>query len=313
MGQDCRNSPTEIPTMPFPDTSAPFDADDGSSAFTVAALHLHPVKSCAGLSVPEARLAATGLAGDREWMLVDAAGEFVSQREHPRMALIRPRPQPGGGWALALPDAQAPLALAPSPESGDRLRVRIWDDEVDARAPSPEADRRLSAWLGEPVRLVHFAAGQRRLSSRKWTGDLEAENAFSDGYPVLVVSEAALDELNRRLAARGAAPVTLQRFRPNLVLAGLDAHAEDHLDELHIATPDGPVVLRLVKPCPRCPIPNIDPDSAVPGHEPGDTLAGYRADPRVGGAITFGMNAVIVEGVGRRLAVGQGGRGTVRF
>ena len=105
----------------------------------------------------------------------------------------------------------------------------------------------------------------------------------------------------------------MQRFRPNLVLAGLDAHAEDHLDELHIATPDGPVVLRLVKPCPRCPIPNIDPDTAVPGHEPGDTLAGYRADPRVGGAISFGMNAVIVEGVGRRLAVGQDGRGTVRF
>lgn len=311
MGQDCRNSPTEIPTMPFPDTSAPFDADDGSSAFTVAALHLHPVKSCAGLSVPEARLAATGLAGDREWMLVDAAGEFVSQREHPRMALIRPAIAADGSLQLQAPGL-APLQL-PAEPLGERLRVRVWDDEVAARSAGPGAARWFSECLGEPVRAVRFEAGQRRLSSRKWTGEIEAENAFSDGYPVLVVSQAALDELNRRLAARGQPAVTMQRFRPNLVLAGLDAHAEDHLDELHIATPDGPVVLRLVKPCPRCPIPNIDPDTAVPGHEPGDTLAGYRADPRVGGAISFGMNAVIVEGVGRRLAVGQGGRGTVRF
>ena len=105
----------------------------------------------------------------------------------------------------------------------------------------------------------------------------------------------------------------MARFRPNLVLDGLGPHGEDGLDELQFDTPDGPVTLRLVKPCPRCPIPNIDPDTAVAGHEPGDTLSRYRADARVDGAITFGMNAVIVEGVGRRLVAGQGGRGTVRF
>jgi uncharacterized protein YcbX len=151
------------------------------------------------------------------------------------------------------------------------------------------------------------------LSSPRWTGDLAAENAFSDGYPILVVSSAALAELNGRLAERGVAPMTLARFRPNLVLDGLAAHGEDGLDELLFDTPEGPIRLRLVKPCPRCPIPNIDPLTAEAGTEPGDTLASYRADARVGGAITFGMNAVIVEGFGRTLRLGQGGRGTVRF
>ena len=107
--------------------------------------------------------------------------------------------------------------------------------------------------------------------------------------------------------------VTVVPIRGNVGPRLAKINGEDGLDELQFDTPDGPVTLRLVKPCPRCPIPNIDPDTAVAGHEPGDTLSRYRADARVDGAITFGMNAVIVEGVGRRLVAGQGGRGTVRF
>lgn len=300
---------------PFASSTLPPDRpDDGSSPFTIAALHLYPVKSAAGLTVPETRLAPTGFAHDRQWMLVDAQHEFVTQREHARLALLRPQLGADGALTLQAPadTGLAPLVL-PAVAGGERLRVRVWDDVVAAHAVSAAVDRWCSAVVGEPVRLVQFAAGQRRLSSARWCGDVEAENAFSDGYPILVVSTASLAELNRRLAARGHAPVTLARFRPNLVLDGLDAHGEDHLDELHLDTADGPVRLRLVKPCPRCPIPNIDPVTALAGHEPGDTLAGYRADARVGGAVTFGMNAVIVEGVGRRLAVGQDGRGTVRF
>jgi hypothetical protein len=294
-------SPSDLPDLP----------DDGSSPFTIAALHLYPVKSAAGLTVPATVLAPTGFAHDRQWMLVDDQHAFVTQREHARLALLRPCLADDGALTLTAPD-RAPLVL-PATATGERLRVRVWDDVVAAHAVSADADRWCSDFVGAPVRLVQFAAGQRRLSSARWCGDVEAENAFSDGYPILVVSTASLAELNRRLAARGHAPVTLARFRPNLVLDGLDAHGEDGLDELHLDTPDGPVRLRLVKPCPRCPIPNIDPDTATAGHEPGDTLAGYRSDARVGGAITFGMNAVIVEGVGHRLAVGQAGRGTVRF
>ncbi|MFM2056297.1 MAG: hypothetical protein RLY71_682 [Pseudomonadota bacterium] len=286
-------------------------ADDGSSLVRIAGLHIYPIKSCAGLALPSVALAATGLAHDRQWMLVDADGEFVTQREYARLALVQPQLGADGALQLAAPGA-APLGL-PATATGERLRVRVWDDVVEAHAASATADRWFSDFLGEPVRLVQFAPGQRRLSSARWTGALQAENAFSDGYPILVVSAAALDELNRRLAAQGHPVVTMARFRPNLVLDGLDQHGEDHLDELVFETPDGPVRLRLVKPCPRCPVPNIDPATAVAGTEPGDTLASYRTDARVGGAITFGMNAVIVAGVGHRLAVGQGGRGTVRF
>jgi uncharacterized protein YcbX len=107
--------------------------------------------------------------------------------------------------------------------------------------------------------------------------------------------------------------VGIERFRPNLVLDGLDAHGEDFLDTLHFPTPEGEVVLKLVKPCTRCSIPSVDPATGVQGHEPGDTLAGYRADPRMNGGITFAMNAVIVEGIGRTLRVGQRGGAVIAF
>jgi uncharacterized protein YcbX len=195
----------------------------------------------------------------------------------------------------------------------ERARVRVWDDEIDAYDMGDLPAQWFSDFLGRRLRLARFDPEQRRLSSRRWTGDVEAGNAFSDGYPVLVLSQASLQSLNERLAARGVAPVAMQRFRPNLVLSGLQAHEEDHLHEIRFDTPEGPVRLRLVKPCARCPIPNVDPETAQTGHEPLDTLSGYRADPRVDGGITFGMNAVIVEGFERVLQVGARGEATVRF
>ena len=153
----------------------------------------------------------------------------------------------------------------------------------------------------------------RRLSSRRWTGAFEAENAFSDAYPLLVASTAGLAELNRRLAAAGEAPVTMERFRPNLVLDGLDAHGEDHLDEIRFTTPEGPVRLKLVKPCARCTIPDVDPATAEQGHAVGDVLASYRADARLDGALTFGMNAIVLEGVDCPVRVGMTGMADYRF
>ena len=120
-----------------------------------------------------------------------------------------------------------------------------------------------------------------------------------------MANQAALDELNTRLAAKGAAPVTMQRFRPNLVLSGLSPFDEDHIESLEITTEEGAVRLRLVKPCVRCSIPNVDPISAQTSHEPGDTLASFRADARMKGGITFGMNAVIIEGHEHLLRTGQ--------
>ena len=177
----------------------------------------------------------------------------------------------------------------------------------------PLAAQWFSDFCGRPLRLVRFDPEQRRLSDRKWTGTVEAENAFSDGFPLLVANSASLADLNARLAARGVAPVGMERFRPNLVLDGLAPWEEDHVDEIAIATPEGTLRLKLVKPCARCTIPSVDPATGVQGHEPGDTLAGFRADARVDGAVTFGMNAVVLEGVEHTLRVGQAARVTLAF
>jgi uncharacterized protein YcbX len=277
----------------------------------IAALRTHPVKSCAGLGLERSLVTATGLEWDRQWMVVDGQGRFVTQRERPAMARFQPLLD---GDRLRLGAPGLPALVLPTAVGGTRCRVTVWNDEVAAFDAGDEAARWLAQALGEPLRLVRFDPAQRRLSSARWTGELEAENGFSDGFPVLVASSAGLAELNRRLAERGHAPVGIERFRPNLVLDGLeDANGEDFIDELRFPTPEGPVVLKLVKPCVRCTIPSVDPASGEQGHEPGDTLAGYRADARMQGGITFGMNAVIVEGVGCRLGVGMPGEATLAF
>ena len=276
----------------------------------IAALNAYPVKSCAGVALDESLLVETGLELDRTWMVVDANGRFVTQRELPRMALITPTLKtyevvlraPGMlAMHLAVDAVEAPC------------RVRVWKHEMAAYDMGDLAAQWFSDFLGQRLRLVRFDPEQKRLSNRQWTGDIEAENAFSDGFPILVTSSAGLDELNRRLAAAGHDPVTMARFRPNLVLDGLEANGEDHVDEIAFDTPEGPVRLKLVKPCSRCPIPDVDPLTAVPGHAVGDTLAGYRADARLDGAITFGMNAVIVEGIERALRVGMTGGASYKF
>ena len=279
-------------------------------AVSISALYVHPVKSCAGLAPDEALVIETGLEFDRAWMVVDEHGRFVTQRELPRMALIRPTLK--HSEMLLRAPGMLTLHIALDTVEGP-CRATVWNDTVDAFDMGDLAAQWFTDFLGTKLRMVRFDPAYRRLSNRKWTGDVEALNAFADGYPVLVASTASLDELNRRLAEQGLDAVTMQRFRPNLVLDGLDAHGEDFLDEITLDGPDGIVRLKLVKPCSRCPIPSNDPDTGVQGTQPGDTLTSYRADPRLDGAVTFGMNAVILEGVERRLRVGAQGEATIRF
>jgi hypothetical protein len=276
----------------------------------IAALNVYPVKSCAGVPLEESLLIETGLEFDRAWMVVDPQGLFVTQRDLPRMALVRPQLKQ---LEMVL-RAPAMLALHIALDTVDApARVRVWDDAVAAYDMGDLAAQWFSDFLGRPLRMVRFDPEQRRPSSREWTGEIEAENAFADGFPLLVASQAGLDELNRRLVAAGASAVTLQRFRPNLVLEGLDANGEDHVDEVRFDTPEGPVRLKLVKPCSRCTIPDVDPQTAEQGHAVADALAAYRADARMQSAITFGMNAVIIEGIERTLRVGMQGGATFRF
>src|SRR4051812_30146568 len=187
-------------------------------------------------------------------MVVDASGRFVSQRELPRMALIRPTLKLSE-LVLRAPGMLA-LHVALDAVEGP-TRATVWNDEVAAYDMGALTAQWFSDFLGQKLRLVRFDPEQRRLADRRWTGALEAETAFQDGFQLLVVSGASLDELNRRLSVAGTPPVTVARFRPNIVLDGLDAHGEDGLDEIAFATDDGPIRLRLVKPCARCPIPDV--------------------------------------------------------
>ena len=277
---------------------------------SVHSLHIYPVKSCGGLTPNEALLIETGLDLDRAWMVVDEHNEFVTQRQWPRMALIQPTLK-HDDLVLRAPGMLA-LHLSLNGVEGS-VRAKVWNDWVAAYDMGDLAAQWFSDFLGTKLRLVRFDPEQKRLSDAKWAGAVEAENAFADGFPMLVTSTASLHELNRHLAAQGHAAVTLARMRPNLVLDGLEAHAEDHLDEIHFDTPQGPVRLKLVKPCVRCSIPDVDPQTGEPGHVVGDAMAGYRADPRMDGRITFGMNAVLLAGVDCVLRAGMQGSATYRF
>lgn len=279
----------------------------------IARLFVYPVKSCAGIEVQETLLLDTGLDLDRAWMVVDAAGAFVSQREQPRLVLVQPQLR---RTELVL-RAPGMLALHLAIDVVDEpTRVRVWDDEVAAYDMGDLAAQWFTDFLslseqGLPTaqapkyRLVRFDPAHQRLSNLKWTGGVQAPNQFSDGFPLLVLGQASLDEFNTRLQAAGHAAVGVERFRPNIVLAGLQAHDEDRLDTLHIDAEPGPAVLKPVKPCPRCPIPNIDPATAQRDPAVADTLQSYRQDARLGGAVTFGMNAIVLEGVDTVLRVGQ--------
>jgi len=279
---------------------------------TIDQLWVYPVKSCGGIALPEAELTETGLAFDRTWMVVDSEGEFVTQRELPRMALIQPAFKMG---QLVL-RAPGMLALHLALDAAETpLRVRVWDDDVAAYDMGDVAAQWFSDFLGpdapanlKRLRLARFDPAVRRLCSPKWTGGREATTQFADGFGLLVASTSSLAELNQRLVADGHAPVDMLRFRPNIVLAGLEAHDEDRVGPMHIATADGEAVVETVKPCARCPMPNIDPATAATSPEVGDTLQGYRQDARLNGAVTFGMNAIVLQGDGLVLRVGQGVR-----
>ncbi len=261
---------------------------------TIAGLYTYPVKSCGGIEHAAARLTEAGLEHDREWMFVTPGGRFLTQREEPRLARIRVAIR-NDALELSSNDAE-PLYVALE-AGGSAVEVTVWRDRVQAVDQGEQAARWAGARLGREVRLVRFDGNVRRPSDRAWTGDLEALNRFSDGFPLLVLSRASLDDLNARLPV--ALPV--ERFRPNLVLDGLPPYGEDTVHEL---LGDG-VRLRVVKPCTRCIITTTDQDAGVvTGEEPLRTLKTYRWDAALRG-VAFAQNTIIVEGVGRRLSVGM--------
>ena len=274
----------------------------------IARLFIYPIKSCAGIELPQTRLIETGLLHDRWFMLVDGQGRFVSQRELARMALIRPQIE--GAQLRVRAPGMADLVLpfdAPADEAATVLPVQLWAHNMPALDVGAQAAAWFSSFLEQDgLRLVRFDPAHRRASDRELTGDETALNLFSDGFPLLVLSQAALEGLNQRLLAQGLPAAQLQRFRPNIVIDGVQEHEEDLVTELvFLGEGTESVRLRMVKPCPRCPIPNIDPGTAQSTPHVIDCLGTYRQDARVNGAVSFGMNAITLTGMGATLRVGQ--------
>jgi hypothetical protein len=261
---------------------------------TIASLHCYPLKSGRGVDLAEAQLTPAGIAQDRRWMVVTPEGRFLTQRELPRLALVRPLLE-ARELALLGPDVE-PLRLSLE-QPGRRVPVQVWKDECPGLDEGDAAAQWLREVLQRDCRLVRFDPQHRRLSSSSWTGSLEAENRFSDGFPLLVISRASLADLNSRLPK----PLPMNRFRPNIVLDGIGPYEEDQIDELYCDE----VRLRVVKPCTRCRITTTDQDTGqLDGEEPLRTLKSYRFDRELRGVL-FGQNTVIVQGVNALLRCGQ--------
>lgn len=248
----------------------------------VHALWTYPLKGARGTPHDAVEVRPAGFAGDRRWMLVDAAGTFVSQRQHARLALLEAAAMQHGGLRLAAPGLD-PLDVA-VPTTAERLPVRIWSDVVAAAPAGEEAHAWVSAFLGQATRLVWFPDDAHRQVDAHYVPE-GAPVHFADGYPVLVTTTASLGSLNARLEV----PVPMDRFRPSLVVDGALPFEEDHWGRLQA----GVVVLRLVKPCARCRVTTVDQATGAVGAEPLRTLARFRS---VEGKVYFGHNAVVEQG-----------------
>lgn len=260
-------------------------------SLALAALFLYPVKSCRGLRLSASEVDRFGLRYDRAFMVVDAdSGLFLTQRDEPRLARVVPR-LAGERLELRAPGAgriEVPL----EPGDGPRRPVQVWRHRGEAVDQGDAAAGFLSDLLGRPLRLVRMPADHARRVNPDYS-PVEAQASFVDGYPFLLLGQASLDDLNARLAA----PLPVERFRPNLLVSGAEPYAEDRWRRIRI----GALELLIVKPCDRCSITTVDPERGVrTGAEPLRTLARYR---KAAGAVYFAQNAVHL-GTGR-LEVGM--------
>jgi uncharacterized protein len=257
---------------------------------TLAGLFVYPLKSGRGTALERSRVTATGLEWDRQWMLVDSRGTFLSQRTHPQLARFVPQIT---AEALVIrtpgmPPLEVPLG-SDVEGGGERLAVRVHRDPCVGIDQGAAAAEWASEALGEPVRLVRVPPAPQRIANPAFAGPAAAPMGFADGFPLLVCNETSLGDLNTRMTE----PIPMERFRPNLVLGGLQAWAEDRIDSLTV----GDVTLRLVKPCVRCTIPSVDQRTGMRALDPTPALREFRLDKALHG-VTFGENAVIVTGQG---------------
>jgi hypothetical protein len=255
----------------------------------LAALNVYPLKGAAGIALESWPLSALGLEYDRRWMLVTPEGMFLTQRDFPRLCLVRTEIAPPD-LILSAPGL-SPLQTPLAPTQGASLQVAVWRDRCQALLPDPEADRWCTEALGTACRLAWMPEASARVVDPRYD-QLNRRVGFADAFPFLLIGTASLEELNRRLAD----PLPMNRFRPNLVVDGSSPFGEDCWRRIRV----GAVEFDVVKPCARCVVTTTDQSTGQRGQEPLRTLATFR---RVGNEVHFGQN-LIHHGLGQ-LAVGD--------
>jgi uncharacterized protein YcbX len=247
-------------------------------AMHISALHIYPIKGCRGVSVTSAMVEDIGLADDRRYLVVDANGKFLSQREVPAMARIIVTAT-ASGWQLGC-DNYAPVQITPVHTGITRL-ITIWRNTSTVVDQGNEVAEWLSHVLGQPCRLVRMALGYRRHIDPKYATHPSDGVSFADAYASLITNEASLVDLNTRLEI----PIGMDRFRPNIVVSGATAWAEDDWRELQV----GSVAMTAVKPCARCAVTTTDQLTGERSHEPLATLSTFRKQAL---GVIFGQNLV---------------------
>ncbi|MBV8821315.1 MAG: MOSC N-terminal beta barrel domain-containing protein [Ktedonobacteraceae bacterium] len=245
---------------------------------SISALYIYPIKSCGGIAQSQLCLTACGPQGDRDFMLVNKQGKFLSQREFPQLALVQPYVN---GKLLTLKAPRMPELTIDIYFIGKASRVSIWNDVCNAVDQSDAAAQWFSTYLRTDCRLVRMAEGCIRFVDPQYAQRPTDQVSFVDGYPLLLVSKDSVNDLNKRLLT----PISVMRFRPNVVITGSLAYAEDSWKHIRL----GKVDLDIAKPCGRCVIVNVNPSTASTSKEPLKTLTSYRL--RNGKAI-FGQNLI---------------------
>ena len=246
---------------------------------TLSNLTCYPIKACRGFDIPESHVERMGLANDRRMMVATPEGNFLTQREHPKLALVTPTLK-NDSITLSAPNFDS-IQFAIQ-KSGTPTPVNIWKSKgVHAIDQGDESAQWFSDWLGVSVRLVHVDEKFKRKLNPEYAVSTEDHTGFADGYPVLIISEESLQDLNSKLDS----PLPMNRFRPNIVVRDCEPFAEDTWKRIRI----GNVEMALVKPCPRCEVTTIDKETLERNKEPLKTLASYRKQE--GGAM-FGMNVI---------------------
>ena len=252
-------------------------------SFTIQDIFIYPIKSLGGIRLTEAKVEERGFQFDRRWMLVDQKGVFLTQRTHTQMALLQVELGESGLIVFDKRNPEDTLQIPYNQISDQEIEVEIWDDRVLATIVDPVLDTWFSDKLGMPCHLVIMPESTQRKVSPKYAVNDESVS-FADGMPYLILGQESLNDLNSRLEK----PVTMDRFRPNIVFSGGQSYVEDSWKKIRI----GAVEFQVVNPCARCVLTTIDQETGLQGKEPLKTLAGYRT---IGNKVYFAQNMVALE------------------